>query len=241
MLILSQLGEQYMIGTVVAWGNNFLTISTENEVYRTVDNPYGDEATDDGISLDDPVEFDVIDNRAVNLQKVFFAPNMVELNKNINNCVILQEDDDYCNDDIKEGARHYQVFGRICTRLTKNSNTLDSMNPMIKKLGVNLAIREHKPIKLNVKDGQKPVIVYDHSFEVGLLVHLTRVKDLAASNKAWSEYNYFSSQLHDKYFEICFEEIEAVRIQQKLYFGSSLSRKFNEFKYKSSKYDNIKI
>lgn len=241
MLILSQIGEQYMIGTVVAWGNNFLTISTEDEVYRTVDNPYGDEATDDGISLDDPVEFDLIDNRAVNLKRVFFAPNMAELHKNINNVMVLQEGEEYCNDDEQEGARHYQIFGRICTRLTRNSNTLDSMTPMIKKLGVNLAVRENKPIRLNVKDGDKPIVVYDHSFEVGLLVHLTRVKDFAAAKKAWSEYNVFSSQLHDKYFEICFEEIEAVRIQQKLYFGSSLRRKFNHFKYKSTKYDNVKI
>ena len=230
-----------MIGTVVAWGNNFLTISTEDEVYRTVDNPYGDEATDDGICLDDPVEFDLIDNRAVNLQRVFFAPNMAELHKNINNVMVLQEGEEYCNDDEQEGARHYQIFGRICTRLTKNSNTLDSMTPMIKKLGVNLAVRENKPIKLNVIDGKKPLVVYDHSFEVGLLVHLTRVKDLAASNKAWSEYNDFSSKLHDKYFEICFEEIEAVRVQQKLYFGSSLSRKLNGFKYKSAKYNYAKI
>lgn len=230
-----------MIGTVVAWGNNFLTISTEDEVYRTVDNPYGDEATDDGICLDDPVEFDLIDNRAVNLQRVFFAPNMADLHKNINNVMVLQEGEEYYNDDEQEGARHYQIFGRICTRLTKNSNTLDSMTPMIKKLGVNLAVRENKPIKLNVKDGDKPIVVYDHSFEVGLFVHLTRVKDLAAAKKAWAEYNEFSSQLHDRYFEICFEEIEAVRIQQKLYFGSSLRRKFNHFKYKSTKYDNVKI
>ncbi len=230
-----------MIGTVVAWGDKFLTISTEDEVYRTVDNPYGDEATDDGIGLDDPVEFDLIDNRAVNLQRVFFAPNMADLHKNINNVMVLQEGEEYYNDDEQEGARHYQIFGRICTRLTKNNNTLDSMTPMIKKLGVNLAVRENKPIKLNVKDGNKPIIVYDHSFEIGLLVHLTRVKDSTTAKKAWSEYNDFSSKLHDRYFEICFEEIEAVRIQQKLYFGSSLRRKWNHFKYKSAKYDNVKI
>lgn len=230
-----------MIGTIVAWGDKFLTISTKEEVYRTIDNPYDEVVTDDGIYLDCSVEFDVVDNRAVNLKRVYFAPDMSALLINIHKIEVFNENDTYCNELESEGSLHYQIIGRVSTRLTKNKNTLDIIMPVMRELGLNLCHREYNPLKLTVKDGEKPVEVYDHSFQVGIISTFTRVKDAETEKKAWSEYNKFSSEIHDKYFKLCFEDIEILEIQKKLYFGSSLSRKYNQFKYRNAKYDSSKI
>jgi hypothetical protein len=226
-----------MIGTVVAWGFKFLTISTENEVYRTEGMP-----TDgDNVCLDAPVEFDLVDNRAVNVKRVYFAPNMPALRRDIHNVVVMDEGVEYCNELAGEGSKHYQGFGRMNTPLTRNTNTLDVILPIMKKLGANWCQREHKPIRLKVMDGDKSVEVYDYSFQGGLVVTLTRVKDQEAEQKAWDEFFELHSQLHDDFFKLCFEYIGTVDIQKDLYFGSKLKRKYNQFKYRASKYDYAKI
>lgn len=226
-----------MIGTVVAWGFKFLTISTENEVYRTEGMP-----TDgDNVCLDAPVEFDLVDNRAVNVKRVYFAPNMAALRRDIHNVVVMDEGVEYCNELAGEGSKHYQGFGQMNTPLTRNTNTLDVILPIMKKLGANWCQREHKPIRLKVMDGDKSVEVYDYSFQGGLVVTLTRVKDQEAEQKAWDEFFELHSQLHDDFFKLCFEYIGTVDIQKDLYFGSKLKRKYNQFKYRSAKYDYARI
>jgi len=226
-----------MIGTVVAWGDIFLTISTKDEVYRTEGLP----VDGDNISLDSPVEFNVVDNRAVNVKRVYFAPNMNALKRDIHNVIVIDEGVEYCNDYACEGAKHYQVFGRMNMPLTKNTNTLDVILPIMKKLGANWCQREHKPIKLKVMDGDKSVDVYDYSFQGGLVATLTRFKDEEAEQKAWNEFFELHSKLHSDFFKICFEHIRIVDVQKKLYFGNRLKRKYHAFKYSSPKYDNAKI
>ena len=226
-----------MIGTVVAWGFKFLTISTETDVYRTEGMP----VDGDNVCLDAPVEFDVVDNRAVNVKRVYFAPNMPALRRDIHNVVVIQEDEEYCNELACEGSKHYQPFGRMNTPLTRNTNTLDVILPIMKKLGANWCQREHKPIRLKVMDGDKSVDVYDYSFQGGLLATLTSVKDKQAEQKAWDEFFDLHNKLHDDFFKICFEHIAIVNIQKDLYFGSKLKRKYNQFKYRSTKYDYAKI
>jgi hypothetical protein len=226
-----------MIGTVVAWGFKFLTISTENEVYRTEKMP----PDGDDIALDHPVEFDLVDNRAVNVKRVYFAPNMAALRRDIHNVVVIKEDEEYCNELPCEGSKHYQPFGRMHMPLTKKTNTLDVMVPIMKKLGANFCYPEGKPIKLKVMDGDKSVDVYDHSFQGGLIATLTRVKDAEAEKKAWDEFMEFHSELHDSFFSLFSEHVQTVNIQKELYFGSKIKRKYNQFKYRSAKYDHAKI
>lgn len=230
-----------MIGSVIAWDDNFIVISTGEEVYRTETNPYGDIYIDGKVSMDTSVEFDVVNNRAVNIKRIFFAPDMNALRKNISKIEVFNENDIYCNEFECEGSLHYESFGRLAMKLTKNPNTLDIMLPAMKKLGVNLCKRENRPIKLTVHDGDKAIDVYDHSFQVGIVSTLTRVKDLEAEKKAWAEYAQFSHDMNTRFFEMCFEQIELVNIQKKLYFGSRLSRKYNNFKFSSAKYDNAKL
>lgn len=230
-----------MIGTVIAWDDKFIVISTGEEVYRTENNPYGDVYVEGSVSLDVSVEFDLVDNRAVNVKRVFFAPNMAVLRRDIHNVVVMDEGVEYCNELAGEGSKHYQPFGRMNTPLTRNTNTLDVILPIMKKLGANWCQREHKPIRLKVMDGDKSVDVYDYSFQGGLLATLTRVKDKQAEQKAWDEFFDLHNKLHDDFFKICFEHIAIVNIQKDLYFGSKLKRKYNQFKYRSTKYDYAKI
>jgi len=230
-----------MIGTVIAWDDKFIVISTGEEVYRTENNPYGDVYVEGSVSLDVSVEFEVINNRAVNIKRLFFAPNMAALRRDIHNVVVMDEGVEYCNELAGEGSKHYQPFGRMNTPLTRNTNTLDVILPIMKKLGANWCQREHKPIRLKVMDGDKSVDVYDYSFQGGLIATLTRVKDQEAEKKAWDEFFDLHNKLHDDFFKICFEHIETVNIQKDLYFGSKLKRKYNQFKYRSAKYDYAKI
>lgn len=230
-----------MIGTVIAWDDKFIVISTGEEVYRTENNPYGDVYVEGSVSLNVSVEFEVINNRAVNIKRLFFAPNMAALRRDIHNVVVMDEGVEYCNELAGEGSKHYQPFGRMNTPLTRNTNTLDVILPIMKKLGANWCQREHKPIRLKVMDGDKSVDVYDYSFQGGLIATLTRVKDQEAEKKAWDEFFDLHNKLHDDFFKICFEYIETVNIQKDLYFGSKLKRKYNQFKYRSAKYDYAKI
>jgi hypothetical protein len=230
-----------MIGTVIAWDDKFIVISTGEEVYRTENNPYGDVYVEGSVSLDVSVEFEVINNRAVNIKRLFFAPDMTALRKNIHKIEVFNENEACCDEMENEGSKRYENFGRLALKLTKNPNTLDVILPVVKELGLNLCNHENKPIKLTVMDGNKAVDVYDHSFNVGIVSTLTRVKDSEAEKKAWAEYEQFSHDMNTRYFEMCFKHIDIVNIQKKLYFGSKLSRKYNQFKFSSAKYDNTKI
>lgn len=230
-----------MIGEVISWQNDFIVISTGEEVYRTENNPYGQVYVEGDVSLDTSVEFDVINNRAVNVKRIFFAPNMNALRRDIHQIKMFNENDTFCNELEREGSLHYETFGRISSILTKNKNDLDVIMPIMKKLGVNLCHRETKPITLTVMDGNQKVDVYDHCFQVGIISTLTRFNNLEASKKAWDEYEDYSAALNSHYYKMCLEYHKAVDIQKKLYFGSALKRKYNAFKYGSPKYNYLKI
>jgi hypothetical protein len=224
-----------MIGTVITCEHDFIVIvSDSGQVYRTVEN-------DDSIDIDSIVEFDVVDNRAINVQQIFFAPDLDALKNTINNIQVISEDDEYLNDPEFEGAVQYEEFGIILTKLTKNNNTMDVIMPIMNQLGVNMCVIEAEPLKLKAVNGNTPIDVYDHSFKVGIKYTLTRVKDREEQKKAIYEYKLFSIELHNKYLEFCLETIDIIRIQQKLYFGSHLRRKYNHFRFSSAKYNNTKI
>ena len=230
-----------MIGTVIAWDDEFIVVSTGKEVYRTENNTYGDVYVEGCISLDVTVEFDVIDNRAVNVKRLFFAPDMAALRRNIHNIVVLNKNEYYCNELACEGSKHYQPLGLMKIALTKNTNTLDVILPIMKKLGINFCTIEDKPIKLKAIDGDKSVDVYEHSFYGGLIATLTRFKDIESEKKAWAEFMDFHSECGNEFDSLYSEHIRTLNIQKELYFRDDFKRKWNKFKYKSAKYDYAKI
>ena len=90
-------------------------------------------------------------------------------------------------------------------------------------------------------DGDKSVDVYEHSFYGGLIATLTRFKDIESEKKAWNDFMSFHSERGVEFGSVLSEHIRALDIQKDLYFGNDFKRKYNQFKYKSAKYDYAKI
>lgn len=229
-----------MIGSVVAWDEKFLVISTGEEVYRTEHNPSVDYDNKNGIGLEDSVEFDIANNRAVNLKKIFFAPDMNALRRSINKIEVFNQKDIPDYEQESEGAKIHDDFGDLSAKYTRNPNPLDLVLPIMKELGFNLCYI-YDSSKQIATDDDKMVYVYDHSFHVGIVATLTRVKDEDAQTQAFADYEAYKDEMNIRYLKMCSKHAGILRIQNKLYFGNKLSRKYANLKLSPEKHDEARI
>lgn len=59
---------------------------------------------------------------------------MSALRRDIHQIKIFKENETFCNEMENEGSLHYQTFGRILTKLTKDKNAQVVMLPIMKKI-----------------------------------------------------------------------------------------------------------
>lgn len=225
-----------MIGQVI-W-MDFLN----NFVVKTIDNVYqGKTSNKISFSLDDFVEFDLVNEQVVVSRLVYFVPDMSSILKNViqtNDFSIYENEFHHLE---YQGIRRYHSFGNFLTKLTRDLNSKDISRRITELVGANFCILEKAPLTRDIKIDNKIVLICNHSFEIGLIYRLKIVYDKKEADLIDGSFEKYLDSIELNFRKLRLQHVFDYYKQFDIYLGNKIKQKYYKWKHNLNKNKHLEI
>ena len=227
-----------MFGHMIYYSNDLCVLKSDGEVYRIEGKP---EDLSDDIESESPVEFELVGNRAVNLKRVYFGPDMKAVLRG-NKKIEKYKDNmfgPYIDD--CEGAIRDLYIGILDLPYNADKTYIENVLQEIGATCYAPKAHNHQTHKVKLNIGSKKCEFESDLIHIGLSYPITRLKNQLEVDKAEAEFSKYYNEIDKKYREIVNKNHNIRDIQRSLYSCNVLYRLYYEYKYKDKSYDYLKF